>query len=156
MSTILPVPHVPQYGTGANRYTNDCGAAAGCSLLRAYRNDYITVDQLYSESGATVAGMHFLWHTKPVLERHGLQTIWRMRVSEEEQRGWIFERRPYISVVWNGRMWHSIVVVGSNIPYVYIQDPLLSYGPRQSYWSQLIAMQGSYRAILVPVARLPM
>lgn len=155
MDEILPVPHVPQFGPGANRFVYDCGAAAGCSLLRAYGlAPELTVDNFFVESGATT-GLHYVIHTKPVLERYGLAVDWKANASERSQRSWLDARKPYLSVVWNGRMWHSIIVCGSVGANAWIHDPLDATGPRELLWSSLMQMQGKYRAALVPRQPLP-
>jgi hypothetical protein len=49
---ILDIPYVSQLEDGARKYSNDCSAASGVMLIRAYNNDQVfTVDDYYEETG---------------------------------------------------------------------------------------------------------
>jgi hypothetical protein len=134
---VLPVPWISQLTNGALAYHNDCGAAAGLMIARAYKPSITTtVDEFYRMTGATGDRYLSAGEIAAVLARYGITTTWRTGQS----LGALFEtltgRKPSIALINYGvlvdagvtersdfRGSHFVTVVGADIHTVYIHDP---------------------------------
>lgn len=135
---LLAVPYVSQLGDGASKYHNDCGAASGCMLLRAYFDNNMTPDQFFIETGHTVDDYLSVVHLMRVLTAHGLDTEWHTGLTLVEVFETLATGRPMIvlfkygtfreyvgdthNMTFNGA--HFGVLVGFDTRNVYLHDPL--------------------------------
>lgn len=138
--TILDIPYVSQLEAGARMFNNDCGAASGVMLVRAYTGDTnLTVDDYYRETGQRQDRYLSASQIRSVLNRHSIPSTWRTGVTESDARMMIDNKRPFI-VLYNYRIirergistqisfngYHFAVLVGLENSNVYLHDPLWS------------------------------
>lgn len=142
--TILDVPYVSQLEDGARKHANDCGAASGVMLIRAYKGDQkFTVDEYYKETGQRGDKYLNVFQIQAVLQNHGVNTTRKTGLSKDDLSDFIKERRPPI-VLFNYKIfrnllsqqgintqvpfkgYHFAVLVGIDDSFVYLNDPLWS------------------------------
>lgn len=137
---IIDIPYVSQLENGARKFHNDCGAASGVMLVRAYKgNQSLTVDQYYDQTGQRKDQYLSASQVMSVLSRHGIPSKWRRGVSESDVRLLLDSKRPMI-VLYNYKIirqrgisteipftgFHFAVLVGIDEFFVYLNDPLWS------------------------------
>ena len=135
ISKMLPIPWVPQTGEGANWVGNDCGAAAGLSILYAFfPNTTLTVNEFYEKTGET-GGYLFMWQIEKVLrEEAGIQTVRNVGKSIEDL---VDKRLGVMALVDYGTLqaWeknklsdftgpHFLTMVGYDDLNIFVNDPL--------------------------------
>lgn len=136
--TVLDIPYVSQLEDGARKFHNDCGAACGVMLVRAYKGDQVlTVDQYYKETKQRKDQYLSASQIMGVLRDRGIPTGWRTNVTEADVRLLIDNKRPFI-VLYNYKIirakgitteipfsgFHFAVLVGIDDFFVYLNDPL--------------------------------
>jgi len=133
---ILPVGYVSQYGTGADEHNNDCGAAAGAMLVRAYTGITATPNDFYNKSGLT--GDVFLSATQivKILQEYGVSTQWRTSLNITDLYQALVDVKPVIVLLKYGVIRdamktesefagpHFMTVIGMDIASVIVHDPL--------------------------------
>jgi predicted double-glycine peptidase len=136
-ATLLPVPYVSQLGAGADKHNNDCGAASGAMLLRAYKlAANITPDQFYDETGADGDVYLAVSQIQKVLTKYGLKSEWRANLTLLQLLEYLRSQKPVLvlfkySVLVDAKLTekkqfrgpHFAVVVGMDSKFVYINDP---------------------------------
>ena len=133
---LLPVPYVTQLGSGADLHHNDCGAASAIMLLNAYLNIQMTPDEFYPKFG--ISGDPFLSviQLRNAMSSMGLMTDFRAGLTVQDLFAALAAGKPPIVLLryklleqaglteqqFEGP--HFAVVVGLDIKYVYLHDPL--------------------------------
>lgn len=126
-SVILPIPHIPQ------QYNGECLAACAAMLLV-----HLDIPMTYKQLLIMLRikrGLGTPSSTIRVLDKLGLTVIYEsgtfLKLYEH-----LSHNRPCIAFVeagelpyWNERNSHAIVVVGLDTQFVYLNDPVLAYGP---------------------------
>lgn len=133
---LLPVPYVSQLGSGADAHKNDCGAAAAIMLLGAYFNVQMTPDEFYTKF--SIPGDPFLSvvQLRNAMGSLGLLTDFRATLTIQDLFGALAAGKPPLVLLrykvleeagltektFEGP--HFAVVVGMDVKYIYIHDPL--------------------------------
>ncbi|HAY85853.1 MAG TPA: hypothetical protein DCY42_13320 [Chloroflexi bacterium] len=135
---VLDIPYVSQLEDGARKYNNDCGAASGVMLVRAYKGDQtLTVDQYYKKTGQNTDQYLSASQVMNVLRDYDIPSTWRIGVTESDVRLLVDQKRPMI-VLYNYKIirengisteipfsgFHFAVLVGIDDFFVYLNDPL--------------------------------
>ncbi len=95
--TILDIPYVSKLEEGARKYQNDCGAASGVMLVKAYKGDQaLTVDEYYRKTGNRVDKYLNVAQVKSVLNSYGIPSEWRINLSMSDVGSYIENKRPLI------------------------------------------------------------
>jgi hypothetical protein len=135
---LLPVPYFSQVGPGADANCNDCGAAAGLMVLKAYNNALnMNVDQFYKS--ANPAGQNMpLWigQIRAVLSANGVATEYKVAFDESMLFNCLRQRKPVIALFKYGTLVekgltqftnfkgaHFSTIIGMDAGYVYVHDP---------------------------------
>ena len=134
---LLPVPYVSQLEEGAKLHNNDCGAACGVMLVRAYNKQVeVTVDEFYDRCNP--AGDEYLSASqiKGTLTAYYLQSTWQVGMSLSSLLDTLRAEKPLLVLVNYGVLVragltekkgfkgaHFMVVVGMDNKYVYTHDP---------------------------------
>jgi len=134
---LLKVPYVSQLTKGAQKYNNDCGAASGVMLIKAYKPEVeITVDKFYDLTGQRVDRYLNGSQIKRVLEKFHIPIKWEDRKTLEDLLNYIREGRPCIVLFNYGTLRkykntyskftgeHFSVVVGYTKDSIILQDTL--------------------------------
>lgn len=137
-ASLLPVPYVSQKGNGANRYINDCGAAAGVMLVRAYTGESITPDRFYKMTGQRTDRYLSAHQIIDVMSQMGVKADWRKNLKFDDIFQALMYNRPVIALIDYKKLRqavktesnfagpHFVPVIGINIKTVYIHDSLWS------------------------------
>ncbi len=139
-ATLLPVPYVSQLGPGADARKNDCGAASSIMLLKAYiPNFQMTPDEFYTRFAIPGADPYLsVTQLRNAMGSLGLLTDFRANLTMHDLFGFLAAGKPVIVLLrykvfedagltekhFEGP--HFAVVVGMDIRYIYIHDPLYS------------------------------
>lgn len=135
---LLPVTYYSQLGAGADANHNDCGAAAGLMVLRAYNKTLeMTVDQFYI--AANPAGQNApLWvgQVRAVLSANAIATEYKVAFDESMLFNCLRQHKPVIALFKYGTLVdkgltqflnfkgaHFAVIIGMDAKYVYVHDP---------------------------------
>ena len=103
---IIDIPYVSQLENGARKFHNDCGAASGVMLVKAYKGSQnLTVDEYYDQTGQRKDQYLSASQVMSVLSRHGIPSKWRTGVSESDVRLLLDNKRPMI-VLYNYKIRH--------------------------------------------------
>lgn len=137
-ATLLPVPYVSQLGTGADARKNDCGAASSIMLLKAYiPNFQMTPDEFYARFNIPGADPYLsVSQLRNAMGSLGLLTDFRANLTMHDLFGFLAGGKPVIVLLrykvfeeagltekkFEGP--HFAVVVGLDIRYIYLHDPL--------------------------------
>ena len=137
--TILDFPYVSQLEDGARKYNNDCGAASGVMLIRAYNNDFaFTVDDYYQETGQREDKYLDYSQIMKVLQNHKIPSTRKIYLKLNDLEQFIKEKRPPIVLFFYKKLLgrkrikphkqfkgdHFAVLVGIDDKSVYLNDPL--------------------------------
>ena len=143
LAFLLPVPYFPQVGVDADEHCNDCGAASGLMVLRAYKGDVqMTVNQFYKEANPlTQNDPLWVYQIRNVLSAHGVPTEYKAPFDDALLFKMVREQKPVIALINYGRLVdggltqftnfkgsHFVVVVGMDAGYIYVHDPYHSDG----------------------------
>lgn len=136
---ILPVPEIPQWGSGANRYRTDCGPACVAMLLSYYgKLQGRTVDDLARETAlAQVDGGLLPVQLSVLGARHALPLVVHEGTTLDDIRREIDAGRPVIALVAYryilgrldqadrvpGKDGHFLIVLGYDDTHVVANDP---------------------------------
>jgi hypothetical protein len=134
---LLPVPYVSQLEEGAQLHNNDCGAACGVMLVRAYNKQVeVTVDEFYDRCNP--AGDEYLSASqiKNTLADFYLNSTWQIGMNLYSLLDTLRAEKPLLVLVNYGVLVradltekkgfkgaHFMVVVGIDNKYVYTHDP---------------------------------
>jgi len=149
-ATLMAAPYFSQQGAGASDNNNDCGAAAGLMVLKAYKPETeMTVDDFYAEANP---GRHdeALWvsQIRSVLAGHGIATDYKDPFDDALLFKCMREHKPVIALIKYARLVenglteftnfkgaHYVVIVGVDPGYVYVNDPYYDFpkGAASSY-----------------------
>ena len=169
---LLQVPYRSQKGSGANKYANDCGAAAGAMLVEAYTGERISVTKFYEKTG--MRNDQYLSATQiiRVLDKLGVPCRWLKNLDLHDLFDHLFDSRPVIALLnykvlrkavktessFSGP--HFAPVIGMDTKFVYIHDPLWAGSggeamavPIRSFkmaWESTPGNSGLYYAAIVP------
>ncbi|GAB4490396.1 MAG: hypothetical protein Fur0016_28640 [Anaerolineales bacterium] len=137
-ATLLPVPYVSQLGPGAEARKNDCGAASSIMLLKAYfPNFQMTPDEFYTRFAIPGVDPYLsVNQLRNAMGSLGLLTDFRATLTMHDLLGFLAASKPVIVLLrykvfedagltekkFEGP--HFAVVVGLDIRYIYIHDPL--------------------------------
>ncbi|MCS7011397.1 MAG: C39 family peptidase, partial [Anaerolineales bacterium] len=135
---LLPVPYVSQMGPGADTNRNDCGAACGLMVLKAYKPDIsLTVDAFYRQANPNGRD-EALWvgQIRRVLSAYGIQTEYKGALTETVVFQLLLQKKPIIALIHYGtlvdrqltqftnfRGGHFVVIIGMDTHYIYVHDP---------------------------------
>jgi hypothetical protein len=136
-ASLLPVPYFSQVEEGAKMHHNDCGAACGVMLLKAYNKDLaITVDEFYDRCNPVGDVYLSATQIKNTLAAYHLATTWQVGLSLASLLDTLRAEKPLIVLINYGvlvranltekksfRGAHFTVVVGMDNKYVYTHDP---------------------------------
>jgi predicted double-glycine peptidase len=135
-TSLLPVPYLPQLGPGAELHNNDCGAASGAMVLKAYTGADLTPDVFYDKahpSGGVYLGVGEI---QQVLSVNRVGTTWKVNQSLGNLFMALTENKPSIvlfkySFLSDANLTeskfkgaHFAVVVGMDLKTIYMNDPL--------------------------------
>src|SRR5512136_908479 len=137
-ASLLAVPYFSQVGDGANQNTNDCGAAAGLMVLKAYNNALaMNVDQFYK--AANPSGQNqplFIGQVRAVLTANGVPTEYKVGFDETMLFNCIRQKKPVIVLFKYGTLVakgltqfvnftgaHFSTAIGMDGKYIYLHDP---------------------------------
>ncbi len=136
--TLLAVPYVSQLGSGAEAHKNDCGAASAIMLLRAYITNFqMTPDEFYTRFAIPGTDPYLsVTQLRNALGSLGLLTDFKANLSIPDLFTHLAAGKPLIALLrykvfedagltekhFEGP--HFAVVVGMDIKYVYLHDPL--------------------------------
>ncbi len=137
---LLPVPYMSQLGAGADAYHNDCGAASGAMLIKAYTGDIMTPDDFYRATGQESDAYLSANQLATVLTTKGIATEWRENMTLVDLFETLAGGRPPIVLFNYGALrekvgdlenttfagGHFAVTVGIDTQNVYLHDPLWS------------------------------
>lgn len=137
-ATLLPVPYLSQLGPGADARKNDCGAASSIMLLKAYiPNFQMMPDEFYTRFAIPGADPYLsVTQLRNAMGSLGLLTDFRATLTMQDLFGFLAASKPVIVLLrykvfedagltekqFEGP--HFAVVVGMDIRYIYIHDPL--------------------------------
>ena len=137
-TALLPVPYISQLGQGADKYSNDCGAAAGAMLIQAYCGIKISPNKFFEETGQRSDRYLSASQIMKVLKDHGIPCTWQVNLGLNDLFTHLRKNRPLIVLI-NYKTLRDVIktqsnfsgphfspVVGVNIRGVYIHDPLWS------------------------------
>lgn len=135
-TSLLSVPYVSQLAPDAAAHNNDCGAACAVMLLRAYQKVSLSPDDFYVKFG--ISGDPYLSVTqmRNAMSSLGLVTDFKAGLGIQDIFNALAAGRPLIALfryktlvdagltekTFQGP--HFAVIVGIDIKYVYIHDPL--------------------------------
>jgi hypothetical protein len=168
-ASILPVPYVSQIGSGADKFNNDSGAAAGAMLVRAYTAQGINPDDFFTLSGVKEDAALTLSQINTTLATYGVSVELRSALKLGDLALAIASGRPVIlpvkyEILKNASLvpgsdpaTHCLVAVGLDVNNIYVHDPLHHEASGQASflpwlvfhqaWSQAA---GYDRAALIP------
>lgn len=133
----LAIPYVSQLGKDADKFKNDCGAACGCMVARAFWPELdLTPDEFYLMTDKKKdVYLRVDEIQKVLLKFHRISTYFR--VGQNKIKQWLEQERAVIVLVnygpiqdWeknprsNFRDMHYVVVCGYGPGYYTILDPL--------------------------------
>jgi hypothetical protein len=166
---LLPVPYMAQMGTGADKFKNDSGAAAGVMLVRAYTDKTPTVDEFFAKAGQTTDKALTLAQIVAGLTAYGVTAEQRASLKLADLALILSTGRPVIVLVKYSVLsaagltpetddsLHCLVAVGLDVKQVYVHDPLrqdesgqgqgISWLTLYQSWSQV---PGYERAAIIP------
>ncbi|MCX7755981.1 MAG: N-acetylmuramoyl-L-alanine amidase [Anaerolineales bacterium] len=137
-ASLLPVPYVSQLGPGADSRQNDCGAASAIMLLRAYfPNLRMTPDEFYTRFNIPGRDPYLsVNQLRGAMGSMGLFTDFQAGLTMQDLFNALAAVRPPIVLLrysvlqaaglterdFSGP--HFAVVVGMDIRYIYLHDPL--------------------------------
>jgi hypothetical protein len=133
---VLNVPYVSQLGPGADRHSNDCGAACAAMLIGAYTGDTIPPDEVYDQTGAPGDIYLSASHLLSVLRTYNVPAAWDQDLPLGELFELLAGKKPFIALIkyqalrdagltqsqFSGM--HFAVVCGADVRSVYLHDPL--------------------------------
>lgn len=135
MKCIIDTPYIGQVGSGADEHGNDCGAASAGMIIKKVKGSVPSVDVLYNEvqpSGNSYLGADQLMS---LMVRRGITSTWKAGLSIADLF-WLLASgdMPIIALIRYGALKsirpnsftgsHFVVVIGIDLDYVYIHDPL--------------------------------
>ena len=132
---VLNVPYVSQLGDGATIHNNDCGAACGVSIVKAYTALTPTVDEFYDKSQAN--GDVYLSASQIIntLKMYGVPSSWYIS-DIKSLMGNLSVGKPTICLILYGVLvnagivqsafkgFHFVLATGYDGKSIYINDPL--------------------------------
>lgn len=137
-TALLPVPYISQLGQGADKYSNDCGAAAGAMLIQAYSGKSISPNKFFEETGQSSDRYLSASQIMRVLRKYDIPCTWQVNLGLNDLFTHLRKNRPLIVLI-NYKTLQDVIktqssfsgphfspVVGVNIRGVYIHDPLWS------------------------------
>lgn len=134
--TLLTAPYISQLGPGADSRRNDCGAAAAAMVLAAYTGTIITPDEFYTRFNIPGDPYLSINQLRNALGSEGVLTELKAGLSLKDLFGYLLAGKPSIVLIkysilrdagltektFTGP--HFSVVVGMDLRYVYVHDPL--------------------------------
>jgi hypothetical protein len=137
-ASLLPVPYFSQVGAGADANSNDCGAASGLMVLKAYLPAVdMNVDKFYKAANPTGQNAP-LWigQIRAVLTANAIATEYKVGMDESMLFNCLRQRKPVIALFKYGtlvdkgltqflnfRGAHFAAVIGMDNAFVYVHDP---------------------------------
>jgi len=136
-ASLLPVAYFSQVEEGAKLHNNDCGAACGVMLLKAYNKSLaVTIDEFYDRCLPDGDVYLSVWQIKNTLAAYHLATTWFIDLSLAALLETLRTEKPLLVLVNYGVLVragltekkgfkgpHFLVVVGVDNKYVYTHDP---------------------------------
>ncbi len=131
----LNVPYVSQLGTNADEHNNDCGAASGVMVIKAYTGENVSVDQFYNETGISYDGYLSATQIIKVLSQHKVGSQWRISNMQELMTN-LRSGKPIICLVSYKTIrdsistessfggFHFLLAIGYDTKNIYVHDPL--------------------------------
>ena len=135
-TSLLPVPFISQLGPDADQHNNDCGAASGAMVLKAYTGLSLTPDEFYDKAHPDGDVYLGVGEITQVLSANGLGTSWDTNLSLGNLFLALTEFKPPIVLFKynslseagltesNFKGAHFAVVTGMDHKTVYLNDPL--------------------------------
>ena len=139
-ASLLPVPYVSQVEEGAKLHNNDCGAACGVMLARAYNSQVaVTVDEFYDRCNPAGDAYLSASQIKSALTAFYLNTTWQVGMTLYSLLDTLRAEKPLIALINYGVLVradltekkgfkgaHFVVIVGMDNKYIYTHDPYYS------------------------------
>ncbi len=134
----LSIPFVSQTGPGAEKYNNDCGAAAACMIVKAFNpGETVTPDEFYKLTGQKKDKYLSVGAIQNVLYNHfGIATNWEFgdRIIKNTKDNKLMIALINYGVIQNWEMnpnsnfrdQHYVVIGGYSQQYYRILDPLFN------------------------------
>jgi hypothetical protein len=133
-SVCLDVPHIRQFGPGADAQSNDCGQACVAMFVHAYTSLRPTVDMVAEKTKTGDNLYKSLVRVKSMADAYGIALTISLTASAAWYIRQLQERRPVIGLVHYGQFSaraypafkgaHWLVVTGYDTERVYMNDPL--------------------------------
>lgn len=134
---ILPVGYVSQLYADAFEHNNDCGAACGVMLVKAFHPEAkITVDEFYNLCQPTGDVYLSAGQITTALARLQVVSTWKYSIGLHDLFDLLHAGRPVIALINYGvlvqygyteltrfRGAHFVVIVGMDIKNIHIHDP---------------------------------
>jgi len=134
---LLPVPYVSQLEEGAQVHNNDCGAACGVMLVRAYNDQQtVTVDEFYDRCNPQGDVYLSAGQIRSALAAFHINSTWQIGMSMVSLLDTLRAEKPLIALINYGVLVraglterksfkgaHFVVIVGLDNKYVYTHDP---------------------------------
>jgi hypothetical protein len=128
------VPYVPQTGIGSDEHHNDCGAASSAMIIKFFNITCPAVDALYNEVSPNGDAYLSYANLFKLLDTRGIDADYFVLVSNGELYEYLTRGTPVIALIHYGSLEtirpnsfkgaHFVVVIGMDMKYVYIHDPL--------------------------------
>ena len=135
-AAVLAVPYISQLGNGADQHNNDCGAAAGAMLVKAYTGTAITPDGFYKKTGMSGDKYLSAYQIMDVMKSFEVHSVWYRDLTLADLFGFLVQKRPIIALISYATLRtaiktesafsgpHFAPVVGADVASIYIHDPL--------------------------------
>jgi len=137
---VLSVPYVRQVGEGADKFTHDSGAAAGCMLVHAYTPKRPTVDEFFVRTGMTSDKPLSPQQVAKALASYSILTDTRYSQKVSDIYDALAFMKPVILILRHQVLRevglttetteapHYLAAVGFDVDNIYIHDPLRNEG----------------------------
>jgi hypothetical protein len=136
-ASLLPVPYISQLEEGAQLHHNDCGAACGVMLLKAYNKQLaVTVDEFYDRCNAVGDEYLSASQIKNTMAAFYVLSTWQVGMSQASLMDMLRAEKPLIALINYGVLVragltekkgfkgaHFVVIVGMDNKYIYTHDP---------------------------------
>jgi hypothetical protein len=141
-ATLLSVPYVSQLTADAAAHNNDCGAACGVMLVKAFdKNSRVTVDEFYDMCNPGADVYLSAGQIVTALAKCRVVSAWRYGLKLWDLFELLKAEHPVIALINYGvlvdagltqktgfRGAHFIVIVGMDTKYIHIHDPYWEVG----------------------------
>ncbi len=135
-TAFLAVPYYGQVGKGADEHNNDCGAASVKAVGEYAGVSMPSIDVVYNEVLPSGDSYLSVGNLLTSLAKHGVKCEWDANYTMKDLWEVLSNGSPTIALIRYGALSsirpnrftgsHFITVIGADITYIYIHDPLNS------------------------------